>query len=400
MICGIRKSSFCNGSYSAEAHFLFWDFLFCRKGRPGLLALLLVPGLGGGLGGLPPGAVLGVPLDGGPQPGFEVGVRGLPAELGLQLGGVDGVAAVVPRAVPDPVERVLVLAHHLQDHTQHGDVVPLAVRADQVGLADTAPGQDGPHAAGVVLGVDPVAHVLALAVQLRADALEDVGDLARDELLHVLVRAVVVGAVGDRGPQTVGAGPRAHQHVAGGLGGRVRAGRMVRGGLGELRRIVQRQVAVHLVRAHVVVADAVLAHGLEQAERALHVGLEERLRVRDAVVVVRLGRVMHDRVVARHDPVEQLRVADVAVHELDTVLGQARDVLDVARVGQRIQHGHVHVRVVVHHVMHEIRTDETAATGHDDVTGNKRLFNHDLHCTSFPDTLLTRRMLLNIQNAT
>ena len=347
------------------------------------LALLLVPGLGGGLRGLPPGAVLGVPLDGGPQPGLEVGVRGPPAELGLQLGGVDGVAAVVARTVPDPVERVLALAHHLQDHAQHGDVVPLAVRADQVGLADTAPGQDGPYAAGVVLGVDPVAHVLALAVQLRADALEDVSDLAWDELLHVLVRAVVVGAVGNRGPQTVGAGPRTHQHVAGGLGGRVRAGRMVRGGLGELRRIVQRQVAVHLVGAHVMVADAVLAHGLQQAERALHVRLEERLGVRDAVVVVRLGRVMHDCIVARHDLVEQLGVADVAMHELDTVLGKARDVLDVARISQSVQHGHVHVRVMVDHVMHEIRPDETTATGHDDVLRSKRLFSHMCNST-FP----------------
>ena len=154
---------------------------------------------------------------------------------------------------------------------------------------------------------------------------------------------------------------------------------MVRGGLGELRRIVQRQVAVHLVGAHVVVADPVLADRLEQAERAVHVGLEERLRVRDAVVVVALGRVVHDRVVARHDPVEQVRVADVAVPELDTVLGQARDVLDVARVGQRIQHGHVHVRMVVDYVMHEVRTDETTATGHDDVLGSEKFFRHSHH---------------------
>ena len=383
MICGIRKSSFCNGSYSAEAHFLFWDFLFCRKGRPGLLALLLVPGLGGGLRGLPPGAVLSVPLDGGFQSGFEVGVRGLPAELGLQFGGVDGVTAVVARTVLDPVERVFRLSHHLQDHAQHGDVVLLAVGADQVGLADTTPGQDGPHAAGVVLGVDPVAHVLALAVQLRADALEDVGDLARDELLHVLVRAVVVGAVGDRGPQTVGAGPRAHQHVGRGLRARVRAGRMVRGGLRELGRIVQGEVAVHLVRAHVVVADAVFAHGLEQAERALHVRLQKRFRIRNRVVVVGFGRVMHDRVVARHDPVEQLRVADVAVHELDTVGGKARDVLDVARVGQGVQHGHMYVRVMVDHVMHEIRSDEATATGHDDVLRSKKFFSHMCNST-FP----------------
>ncbi len=31
-----------------------------------------------------------------------------------------------------------------------------------------------------------VAHVLALAVELGAHAVDDVGDLARDELLHVL----------------------------------------------------------------------------------------------------------------------------------------------------------------------------------------------------------------------
>ena len=348
-----------------------------------LLALLLVPGLGSGLRGLPPGAVLGVPLDGGLQSGFEVGVPRHPTELGAQLGRVDRVPAVVARAVLDPVERVLVLAHHLQDHAQHGDVVPLAVRADQVRLADPAPGQDRPHAAGVVLGVDPVAHVLAPAVELRALPVQDVGDLARDELLHMLVRAVVVGAVGDRGPQTVGAGPRAHQHVAGGLGGRVRAGRMVRGGFREPGRVVQRQIAVHLVRAHVVIADAVFAHGLEQMERAFHVRSQERFRVRDRIVVMGLGRVVHDRVVARHDPVEQLGVADVAVHELDTILRQTRDILDVARIGQGIQHGHMHVRMVVDHVMHEIRTDETTATGHNDVLRSKRLFSHMCNST-FP----------------
>lgn len=348
-----------------------------------LLALLLVPGFGGGLGGLPPLAVVRVPVDGGLQAGLEVRVRGRPAQFGPQFRGIDRVTAVMARTVLHPVERVLVLSHHLQDHAKHGDVVFLAVRADQVGLADPAFGQDRPHAAGMVLGVDPVAYVLALAVQLRPLALEDVRDLAGDELLHMLVRAVVVRAVGNSGPQAVRAGPRAHQHVGRGLRARVRAGRMVRGGLRELGRIIQSEVAIHLVRAHVVVADAVLAHGLEQAERALYVRLQERFRIRDRIVVVGLGRVVHDRVVARHDLVEQLGVADVAMHELDTVLGKARDVLDVARISQSVQHGHVHVRVMVDHVMHEIRPDETTATGHDDVLRSKRLFSHMCNST-FP----------------
>ena len=347
-----------------------------------LLALLLVPGFGGGLGGLPPLAVVRVPVDGGLQAGLEVRVRGRPAQFGPQFRGIDRVTAVMARTVLHPVERVLVLSHHLQDHAKHGDVVFLAVRADQVGLADPAFGQDRPHTAGMVLSVDPVAHVLAPAVQLRPLALEDVRDLAGNELLHMLVRTVIVAAVGNRGPQAVRAGPRAHQHVGRGLRTRVWAGRMVRGGLRELGRIIQSEVAIHLVRAHVVVADAVPAHGLEQTERAFHVRLQERFRVRDRIVVMGLGRVVHDRVVARHDPVEQLGVADVAMHELDTVLGKARDVLDVARISQSVQHGHVHVRVMVDHVMHEIGTDETTATGHDDVLRSKRLFSHIHNPTS------------------
>lgn len=348
-----------------------------------LLALLLVPGFGGSFGGLPPLAVVRVPVDGGLQTGLEVRVRGRPTQFGPELRGIDRVSTVVARTVLHPVERVLALSHHLQDHAKHGDVVPLAVRADQVGLADPALGQNRPHAAGMVLGVDPVAYVLALAVQLRSLALEDVRDLAGDELLHMLVRAVVVRAVGNCGPQAVRAGPRAHQHVGRGLRARVRAGRMIRGGLRELGRIIQSEVAIHLVGAHVVVADPILPDRLEQAERALHVRPQERLRIRDRIVVMGLGRVVHDRVVARHDPVEQLGVADVAVHELDTILRQARDILDVARIGQGIQHGHMHVRMVVDHVMHEIRTDETTATGHDDVLRSKRLFSHMCNST-FP----------------
>ena len=361
-----------------------------------LLALLLVPGFSGGLGRLPPGAVVRVPVDGLFQAGLEVRVRGRPTQLGPQFRGIDRVSTVVARTVLHPVERVLALSHHLQNHAKHGDVVPLAVRADQVGLADPSLGQDRPHAAGMVLGVDPVAYVLAPAVQLRPLALEDVRDLAGDELLHMLVRAVVVRAVGNCGPQAVRAGPRAHQHVGRGLRARVRAGRMVRGGLREPGRIIQSEVAIHLVRAHVVVADPILPDRLEQAERALHVRPQERLRVRDGIVVVGLGRVMHDRVMPRRDFVEQVSVADVAHDQLHTILGQARDVLRIACIGELVQHGHMHVRMMIHHVMHEIRPDETTATSHNDVLGNKRLFSHTDQLT----IQLRFQMLLEVMERT
>ena len=338
-----------------------------------LLALCAVAGLGGLLGRAPPGLVLHVPVDRLLQALGEVGVRRPPAQLALELGAVDGVAAVVAGAVGDPVEVLGVAAHGLQDHAQDGDVVALAVGADEVGLPHAALGEDVPDGRGVVLGVDPVADVLALPVELGADAVDDVRDLPGDELLHVLVGAVVVGAVGDRGAQAVGAGPGADQHVGGRLGARVRAARVVRRLLGELGRVVERQVAVDLVGGDVVVADAVLPHGLEQAEGALHVGAQEGLGVGDGVVVVRLCGVVHDGVVARDDAVQKLRVADVAHDELHAVGGQARDVLGVAGVGQLVQDGDAHLGVVVDHVVHEVAADEAAAASDDDILGFENL---------------------------
>ena len=340
---------------------------------PLLLALCAVTGLGGLLGRAPPRLVGHVPVDGGLQALGEVGVGRPPAQLALELGRVDGVAAVVAGAVGDPVEVLGVAAHGLQDHAQDGDVVLLPIGADEVGLPHAALGEDVPDGAGVVLGVDPVAHVLAPPVELGADAVDDVGDLPGDELLHVLVGAVVVGAVGDRGAQAVGAGPGADQHVRGRLGARVRAARVVRRLLGKLGRVVERQVAVDLVGGDVVVADAVLADGLQQAEGALDVRAQEGLGVGDGVVVVGLRGVVHDGVVARDDAVQELRVADVAHDELHAVGGQARDVLGVAGVGQLVQDGDVHLGVVVDHVVHEVAADEAAAASDDDILGFENL---------------------------
>lgn len=343
----------------------------CRAG--GLLALCAVPGLGGLLGRAPPGLILDVPVDRLLEPLGEVGVGRPPAELALELGGVDGVAAVVAGAVGDPVEVLGVAPHGRKYHAQDRDVVLLAVGSDEVGLPRAALGEDVPDGRGVVLGVDPVADVLAPPVELGAHAVDDVRDLARDELLHVLVGSVVVGAVGDRGAQAVGAGPCAHEHVGGRLGRAVGARRLVRRLLGELRRVVERQVAVDLVGGDVVVADSVFADGLQQAEGALDVRAQERLGVGDGVVVVALGGVVHDRVVARDDAVQQLRVADVADDELHAVGGQPGDVLGVAGVGQLVQDGDVHHGVVLHHVVHEVAADEAAASRDDDVFGFKDL---------------------------
>ena len=157
-----------------------------------LLALRLVLCLGSLLGGTPPLLIFAIPFNGRGKPFGKVGMLRLPAQLTTQLRGVNGVAAVVAGTVAHPIEIVGGLAHALEDGVQNVDIVLFAVGADEVRLAVAPPRQDSPYGGRVILGVDPVAHVQAVAIQLWLDAAQDVGDLAGNELLHMLEGAVVV----------------------------------------------------------------------------------------------------------------------------------------------------------------------------------------------------------------
>ena len=115
-----------------------------------------------------------------------------------------------------------------------------------------------------------------------------------------------------------------------------------------------------------VVAHAVLPAGLDERVGALDVGLQERARVGDGVVVVGLGGVVDHGVRPRDQAVDERGVADVAHDELDAVGRQPRDVLGVAGVGQLVEHGDVDAGVLAHDVVDEVGADEAAAAGDDD----------------------------------
>ena len=66
---------------------------------------------------------------------------------------------------------------------------------------------------------------------------------------------------------------------------------------------------------------------------------------------MRLRGEVHDRVVSRHQLVEQRRVADVAHHELGA---GALDVGGVAGVGELVEHGDLDLGVALRHVVHEV----------------------------------------------
>ncbi len=154
------------------------------EGAVALLSLLFLH--------LPPFCVVPVPGDGLSQAGLEVGMDGSSPECLHELGRIDGVPLVVSGAIGDLVEGVFRQSEFCENYLQDFDVAPLALGSDQVGFADFALPQDRPHRARVVVDVYPVADVAPVAVKLRPAPCEDVGDLAGDELLHVLIGSVVV----------------------------------------------------------------------------------------------------------------------------------------------------------------------------------------------------------------
>ena len=124
------------------------------------------------------------------------------------------------------VEVVGVAAHELQNHAQHINIVVFAIGTHEVGFPDSTSGENRPDSTAVIFHADPVAHSQTLPVEFRANAGKNVRDLAGDELLHMLVGAVVIAAIADGGFESVRAVPGAHQVVAGGFGRRIWAGRL------------------------------------------------------------------------------------------------------------------------------------------------------------------------------
>lgn len=106
----------------------------------------------------------------------------------------------------------------------------------------------------------------------------------------------------------------------------------------------------------------VLSNRLEQPVGADDVGLHERPWVVQRVVVVRLGREVDDRVSACDQPVGQVGVGDVAVHELDLVSDRF-EVRQRARVGEGIDHRELPVGAGRPGALDEVGADEPCAAG-------------------------------------
>ena len=292
-----------------------------------------------------------------------------PAEFLLELGGVDCVAGVVAQAVSHIGDEVHVLAFRatqelidgLDDDLDDVDVLPFIETADVVRLGNLTIVENHVDGASMVFHEEPVAHVLALAVNRKRLLVADVVDEQRDELLGELVRTVVVGAVRDNRRHAVGVVERANKVVGARLRSGIRAMRRVLRGFVEevvaisqvvfrtgrrsrergrnAFRVVHLEGAINLIGRNMIEPLAfvlfgegfpVELRGLEQAERPHHVRLREGKRILDGTVHVAFCSEMDDAVdlFILHELVESVEVADVHLHKL--VVRLAFDILEVS----------------------------------------------------------------------
>src|SRR5690606_12291809 len=129
-------------------------------------------------------------------------------------------------------------------------------------------------------------------------------------------------------------------------------------------RVVQLEVAVHLVGGDVVQPGAVAAHRLEDGEGADDVGVDERPRVRQGVVVVRLRGEVDDDVRGGDQRVDDVPVGHVPLDQLDVQPGEG---LTVAGVGELVEHRHPGVGTVLEGLPDEVGADEPGAPGDEHV---------------------------------
>ena len=122
----------------------------------------------------------------------------------LQLAAVDGITQVMSGTVGHIGNQVHILTflaakqtiHGIDHHLDDVDVLPFIETADIVGFRNLSLMENQVDGTGMVFHIEPVAYVLALAINGQPLAVADIVDEQRNQFLGELVRTVVVGAVG------------------------------------------------------------------------------------------------------------------------------------------------------------------------------------------------------------
>src|SRR5215211_1287618 len=330
---------------------------FCKLlAKASRILLFVVTSVLARLDRLPPVAALAVPRDRLGETLLE-STAWLPPE-GVDPGGVEAVAAIVPQAVGDVPHEARIRAAELENELCHLEILALlsanVVNAPRLPLA-----QDEVYGGALVLDVHPRTLLATVPVDRNRLALEGVRDEERDHFLRVLERPVDVRPPGDHGLDTEGAHVGEHLQVAAGFRGRVRARRaqwivLLGSGPGG-------NIPVDLVRRHLDEARARIARPFDEHVRPDDVRAKEVAGRENRTVDVRLGGEVDDCVAAFPRSGYGHGVGDVTMdeHVVDPL-----EIRKVARIGELVENDHL--VPAGDESLHEVASDEAATACHED----------------------------------
>src|SRR6266567_5559743 len=274
-----------------------------------------------------PRLVVEIPAYGTLEPRLESLCR-RPAKLAADLGRVDRITAIMPRAVldecdlPHVIGPWLELAENTAQRTHDLEIGLFGATADVVGLTGSAALEHGADRCAVIADVEPVADLQTVAVDRQWLSGNRVVDHERNQLFRKLPRPIVVRAVRGERRQPVGVMVGTNQMIRARFRRSVGAVRRIRCGFRKWW-IVGPERTVDLVGRHMQKPEAralglverapVAAHNVEQRERADQVGGDEICRSVDRAVDMALGGKVEDRArpVLRKQRLDQGPVTDL-----------------------------------------------------------------------------------------
>ena len=229
----------------------------------------------------------------------------------------------------------------------------------------------------VIVYMQPVAHLIAGAVDRQRLPIQRFGDHQWDQFLRELPGPVVVGAVGQDDRQAISLSPSLHQVIARGFRSGIGRARCVGRSLGKWRGI-RGKGAEHLVGRDMQKAELrpltgrlmlmVRQRRLQDRVGAEHVGLDEGFGRVDGSIDMAFRRQMDHRLgpVAVECRAHRRRIADIGLHEgiarIGVKLGQR---FGGRGVGQLVDVDDG--RAVTHQPAHHRTADKAGAACHQDL---------------------------------
>ena len=309
-----------------------------------------------------------------------------PAQFFMDFRRVDGVAAVMAFTVRDMMDEAFRFAQFFANQFDDVDIPHFIVAADVIDFADTAFLEDEVDGPAMVFDIEPVADIEAVPIDRQRLVMQGIDNHEGNQLFRKMIRPIVIGAAADGHRQAISPMIGQNQEVSRSLGGTVRTGCVDRRCFRkEQIRPVQGQIAINFIRRYLMIPlNTVLAAGIHEHSRPHDIRFQENRRILNRPVDMRFRRKIDDyiRMLLFKQPINCIAVADISLDKTEIILVHNRcQRRQIPGIRQLIQTNNPFLRVLLQHMKHKIRPNETGTAGDDDV--------HAIACSFYTNYLYT-----------